>query len=369
MPNQTTNAASIDPAMADAKDDAEAAFEAFLSDIDGLTISDTDVQETRTVQTHSANRVSTNDHTVLGSLSLTNQSRPKNGNDALKKKELIDRAEEGQQTWIKFSNNKHSSAFTGPSEEPNRAPVSFELKKKKKKKVKRPISKGSLKLEPLPQAPQPECPHWITVVDTCCFLDEYDIMSDLISAARHTSLLGDSAAVVEEPITIVLPYKVLGELDYRSKMEEEVTSYRARRAIRTLEAELQSQQPGHMSTAPKHSESLSRNERGGTKASVIRAQSLEDMDAAALVYLERFGSDVNNDDHILACALAEQETFQSAARARGDPLSGTGGVVLLTDDRNLSCKAHANRLKVQSPTAFLEYHRRRSESLWTRVCP
>lgn len=97
---------------------------------------------------------------------------------------------------------------------------------------------------------------------------------------------------------------------------------------------------------------------------VIRSQSLLESNEAASKFLP--ADDVQsrtNDDHILACALIEHEKHCKGSSGN----RAAGGVVIITLDNNLTCKAYANELKVYSPSNFKEYYEKRMASLRERA--
>jgi predicted ribonuclease YlaK len=95
---------------------------------------------------------------------------------------------------------------------------------------------------------------------------------------------------------------------------------------------------------------------------VVQSQSLLQHQNSAKKFVPYdLASKPTNDDHIIACALAEQESW--AAESEG---SLSGGVVMITSDNNMTCKALSNGLKVFSPTDFHEYYLEHMESLRQR---
>ena len=132
----------------------------------------------------------------------------------------------------------------------------------------------------------------------------------------------------EEHITVVVPYTVWDELDYRSKeIDDEHQRYKARRAARMLNDELlrvqqeqKLRQGDHGSAkaalASVRSQSRAASHRA-TEAFVAAPQPIPTRTnrASSLIYA------YNNDDRVLACALSEKERFESEANGVG------GGVV------------------------------------------
>lgn len=355
--------------------DAENAFEQFLADVDALTISTdpTGKSESRK-ERGSVTDDSTRATDRTGELAEdTSTSRKKTS----VKQIVVARAGEGQRSWQQF---REESRRTGEGDSttvvdsrpendlPSRQPLSFAIEKKRRKKKKK-----SSKETPHTNAhaDQPPCatkrPRWVAVVDTCCFLDKDNAMANVLDVVHYAAR--NYHREWAEQVEVVVPFKVWGELDYQSKLVEEdsVTSYRARRAIRMLESELQFQ-VSRESMLPRDA---SRNQESCLKLQLgLRTQTLEDMNVAARHYLSQLASKATNDDHILACALAEQHLLKpSIPNGLGPEDTCAGGLVFLTVDRNLSCKALANNLTVQGPTDFADYLRNRMDSLQSRSNP
>jgi len=205
-----------------------------------------------------------------------------------------------------------------------------------------------------------QCPRWTLIIDTCCLIHDNGMgIQNIIDLANHAANahiraqnqknVALATPTVDEPIDIVIPFKVWSELEYQSKSAEPKNAYAARTVMRMLRDEL---------------ESNGINANGSSKCNALRSQSLlESRDAAAKFLSKDFQS--TNDDHILACALMENETFGS-----NQPTSSevAGGVVIVTLDNNLACKAYANGLKVYgSPSKFQEYYHKRMSSLRQRA--
>jgi len=186
-----------------------------------------------------------------------------------------------------------------------------------------------------------------------------------------------------EPISIVIPYVVWGELDYQSKklnknnnsleegeVEKNANSHLARRAIRMLRDELELSR--QISRAGVVNSSVSNNVMPRSSG-VLHSQSIVESNEAATKYLSK-KIQVTNDDYILACALMENEKYSKqstntfgTSSSSSSSSSAAGGVVVITLDNNLSCKCLANGLKVDSPSSFVEYYEKRMESLKQRA--
>lgn len=289
------------------------------------------------------------------------------------RKGMVANATANQKAWSDFKKLDLSAASDGDD---NSTKVSFQIMPAKaKKKKKRPKKKliasqeGERSSPPVVSAANPDlaspsdCPRWTLVVDTSCLLHDGGMMDvkqilDLANRANNAHVAAQSernasfAPTVDEPIHVVIPSKVWSELDYQSKnAEDDGNAYAARAAIRMLKDELE----------------------GGTNVdgpnTALRSQSLLESRDAADKFLRNDGASTN-DDHILACALMESGRDNPTAtisQPRGAP-AAAGGVVLLTRDNDLACKAYADGLKVyDSPGSFREYYVKRMASLRQRA--
>ena len=295
-----------------------------------------------------------------------------NRKETLAKKELVERAETSRQSWQEFSIPQKSKQ--------DRPLVSFaiapKIKGKKKNSAKTAVTIETNKQEQTPLPPPVllcQKPQWIAVLDTCVLLESFDDITTLISTAIHAdSQLQRMPTSTVEPITVVIPYTVWTELDFRSKdpLDEDLR-YRARRAVRMLNTELakhgQQQQQQQQQTNNNATNMSIRMD------AVIRSQSRAGLDAAARQFLSSDAprtSEVpapvatNNDDHILFCARAEQR--QHLARNNSEAIM-SGGVVLLTQDNVLTGKARADGVVVYTPRKFVDYYKRRAASLRNRT--
>lgn len=261
----------------------------------------------------------------------TARQRKTNKNTRIKE-EAIGRAETGRQSWQEFSTSSSDKQQDRPL-------VSFSLKSKGRKPKAKQRATERKDSNPLPPPLLVQKPHWIAVLDTCVLLESsLDDIYDLVSTAVHAAETKRPNSFVE-PITVLIPYTVWTELDYRSKEEDEDTKFRARRAVRMLNTELA-------------------HHRSNEEA-VIRSQSRADL-AAATREFSSASTPINNDDHILFCARAEQQHHTARNNATA------GGVVLLTHDKVLTGKARADGVVVDAPGSFVEYYRRRTASLRDR---
>ena len=179
-----------------------------------------------------------------------------------------------------------------------------------------------------------------------------------------------------DDIRLVIPHVLWAELDgiakrpqgrrFRSENgedaleEAEELSRKARAATRLLQDEMETEaaalQSAHLLGAVGNLLGVGHHQR------VLLSQTMEEMKNASEKYLPP-NSDVVNDDHILACALAYRAKDSPEGRS---PISvaaspTAGGTVLLSNDRNLSCKALANNIRVFSPEEFCKHISLRSE--------
>lgn len=209
------------------------------------------------------------------------------------------------------------------------------------------------------------CPCWTLVIDTSSLVnDNGSEAQQLIDLANHVSLTrfkhqkqhahnreySSKNAIVEEPIQIIIPYKVWNELEYQSKSKDSDLAFSARTVIRMLKEELRQ---NNVHTAV--------NINGPEQ--IIKSQTLvQSQDASKRFVSCELSSKPTNDDHILACALVEQEKW-----VPNSVVSITsGGVVMITSDNNMACKAHSNGLKVYSVSEFNHYYMERIHSLRQR---
>ena len=355
--SSTTN--NIDNRYREEEDaNADVELEDFFRDIEKLMISQPAFEEGP--QTAATDETTTADELPSQKSRFQEKSCGKGCNI---REELMGRADTSQQSWQEFS-----TTLSSTNNKPDRPLVSFTINKSKGKKTKTTKKAASSCVEqqatdekaPLPPAAPPsfQRPRWIVVLDTCAVLESHEDICYLISAAVHaatqlrTSGCGGGVMGVE-PITVVIPYKIWTELDYRSKQsEEEDLRYRARRAARMLNKELDNHGQHYIEC------------RNSRIDAVIRSQSRVGLDNAARDFLSTSVQEANNDDHILFCARAEQ---QAAWGVGSDAPPTTGGVVLLTQDNVLSGKARADGVAVYTPAKFVEYYTRRADSLRDRT--
>lgn len=175
------------------------------------------------------------------------------------------------------------------------------------------------------------------------FLKHYSWQKKSANNRQYTSV----NAIVEEPITLIIPYKVWSELEYQSKSDNADLAFSARTVMRMLRDALQP----------------SSNENSHVGASrVVQSQSIvEFQNASKKFVLHDALPSPTNDDHIIACALSEHEKWRSAGRII------SGGVVMLTSDNNMTLKALSNGLKAYSPSDFRTYYTERIDSLRLRA--
>jgi hypothetical protein len=208
------------------------------------------------------------------------------------------------------------------------------------------------------------CPSWKLVIDTSSLVNDNGFeVQRLMDLASHIALkryewqrqnpsirqYSASNAIEEEPIQIIIPYKVWSELEYQSKSDNSDLAYSARTVMRMLRDELQQ--------GSNQGDDLSKIAPGR----VIHSQTLVESQNAAKKFVMHEGTpNPTNDDQIVACALIEQEKCATEAN------SLAGGVVMITSDNNMACKALSNGLKVYTPAAFRAYYLERIDSLRQR---
>lgn len=324
-------------------------LEAFFRDIEKLEISS---------EKQSSEHAAAHDDTVWSATVVP--PKASNNNEKKKKKDankevILQKAEQHQQSWQEFAIEKAAEEATA-----DRPKISFALNTKKKKKTKfsQKETKTSSSTTTQEQAadasttaPNNTTPRWTAVLDTCALLQSLEDVCALLQHAQQPAAL--------EPLTLVVPYKLWSELDYQSKLEEEDKQRQARCAVRVLNRAISKQQK-ELTTSTRNAVSSSLAYHFHNKPFqhvVIRSQSRAEMNRIATDM--NFMDDANNDDHILGCALAEQQRDFSEYEA--------GGVVLLTLDKVLSGKARADGVTVYTPSSFLDYYRRRDASLRARM--
>lgn len=313
------------------------------------------------------------------------------------KKSMIQCADNNQRSWTEFKKSDPSRA-TGDDEGDaitsnveSKPKISFQImnandKKKKKKKNKiidsaenSSISEWAVDSNTEIQKRKTnfndgyyKSPRWTIVVDTCCLVHDngkdVQTLIDLASRASTARFIAQQqhlnmalgTTYVEEQIEIVIPYKVWSELEYQSKSQDSKIAFSARAVIRMLRDELAHSgfvgNQGIMNNSPRED-------------IIVRSQSLVQSGEAARKFLSLDMASLppTNDDHILACALTEYERWNDMTCNIGHGTTVTaGGVIVLTTDNNLACKAYANGLKVETPYKFREYYVTRMASLRKR---
>ena len=362
-----------------AETEDDEALQAFFDEVDKLSINDNgDMQSSAAADSDTGENKATKRDDVV------------NTNSKNEKKHVIANAKHNQKAWSEFKMldlSKDTSIGDGSgggiNDKDNK--ISFQIsRKKKKKKVKQPpnnvdvnnTTDTALPINETSTSHSHDCPSWTLILDTCSLLQQNGIHSiqKLIELA-HFAITNNTNQTTNqlhtplyEPIRIVIPYVVWGELDYISKkmnknnnnsLEEgeveknETNASIARRAIRMLRDELELSQQINRADIQGSVPSNILPSRSG----VIHSQSLVESNKAANRYLSK-DLQSTNDDYILACALKENENYKQFT---------AGGVVVITLDNNLSCKALANDLKVHSPSSFVDYYEKRMESLKQRT--
>lgn len=335
-------------------DDKELEFQEFLAEIEQLSLGGA-------VKTDNTDdNANDNASGVPRPPRMDEQPQPPQKNATKEKKNRINNAAKSKKAWSDFRKVDLSTDATRADED--KPKISFSIttnsnvNKKKKKKAK-----SSRNYKPTEDAESRTGSNdevsvggsWLLVLDTCCFLQNgLEDVKDLIETA-HRTVNADrlQLIVADEPILITIPYVVWRELEYQSKSENVSNAFAARTAIRMLRDRLETGKAAILSAVEPDTSPV---------LASIRAQTLQQSKDVAAKFVDKEGS---NDDHILACALAERE---SIFRNRKD------GTVLITEDNNLKCKALVNGLQVYTAAGFNEYYRKRMTSLRerasTRLC-
>lgn len=347
------------------------------------------------------------DGATAAGVEATKQQRPRGGDDATNRsisvrttdrKGMVARADESRRAWSEFQRLDLPRRGGGVEDDAPKPKISFRIKGANEKKTKRKKKKkgvataredrgdreeaGGKGSRPSPEIHEPatssgvvdepsfRTPRWTLVVDTCSLLrdrgrDAHNVLAlvgpaagTANGAAANDAALAALAADADEPVDVVIPFKVWAELEHRSKSSEPGDAYAARTAVRALRSALESDD----ATTGRARLGMGGGGHGG--GGVLRSQSLsEARDAADRFLPPGDGRGATNDDHILACAVAERD----ASTKRGGAGVAAGGVVLLTLDNNLACKGHANGLRVFSPSEFRRHYDERMASLRLRA--
>ncbi len=383
--------------MNESNDDRDEAslLDEFFSEIEKLTIQDKDEDrgEHDTDLKPSGENIKTGD-----------QIRAKEKEKQKQQRSMIDRADTTKDNWKKFVIEEAASSPVPPSQSsfittPGRKPISFSLgcassaKKKKNSKIMRrqtrenrpaappaaftnetlshsqPMARSSDRFNPPFNADRILIPRWIAVLDTCAVLESYESVCDMIQLAKEAAKKSalPPMAILED-LTIVLPYTVWDELDYRSKeVDDEHQRYKARRAARMLTDELQNQPQQQTQNQQRVHGFSQQNE--GSNTPYIQSQSRIESHRAVeeFVALSKTTKiDIPNDDKILACALWQLDRHAKSTAI--DMLPATaGGVVLITSDKVLTGKARADGLAVYNSVEFVQYYKKRMASLRSRT--
>jgi len=374
-----------------AETEDDEALQAFFDEVDKLSIKeDSDIQSSVAAATDKDTE----------EIKTPKRDDVVNTNSKNEKQHVIANAKHNQKAWSEFKKldlNDNTAGGSGGSDKK----ISFQIKsstkdkKRKKKKDKLPpnnvdtTNNTTNTILPINDSSiiSLDCPSWTLIIDTCSLLQQNGIQSihQLIELAKFAITNNTNQTTNQlhtplyEPISIVIPYVVWGELDYQSKkmnknnsLEEgeveknETNASIARRATRMVRDELELSQQIN-SRVDVLSSSISNN-IVPRSSGVLYSQSIVESNAAADKYLSK-EIQSTNDDYILACALMENEKYKQSNTfgTMGSSGSSTGGVVVITLDNNLSCKCLANELKVHSPSTFVEYYEKRMESLKQRA--
>lgn len=380
--------------------DDDSLLDEFFAEIENLTITDEN-DDGEEAFNKKGKRTTTSNHTQKG---LRNEK------SRLKKQEqqklMIGRAETTRENWKKFT-IEEASSLTSPSSigTKGRKPISFSIGastngKKKKKNPKKQTKtsrhhRQEKRSEAMSMAFSDETtaaqtpverklplshghdfslpPQWIVVLDTCALLESYDSVCDMIKLAKDAAACAEGTLDTSffEALTVVVPYTLWDELDYRSKVvSDEEQKFKARRATRMLSVELCRQE------SEQYSSDFATHKSDVPMISSIRSQSRIESHHAIEKFILLSTASIEkilaNDDKILACALWEQDQLAKVrAQAHASNLyndtTATGGVVLITFDKVLTCKARADHISVCSPVEFVRYYNRRMSALKSRA--
>ena len=169
---------------------------------------------------------------------------------------------------------------------------------------------------------------WTLIIDTCCLVNDNGIAAEnLIKLANH--VMNDRAQnqlntgleemSAKESIDIVIPFKVWSELEHQSKSNHRL-AFAARVVIRMLRKKLEA----NIAAID-----------GNNTCNSLRSQTLMESREAAANFLSKDFRQSTNDDHILACAMLENERAR-----RKSATSLKVEVVVVTLDNNLAVKSH-----------------------------
>jgi len=282
---------------------------------------------------------------------------PRQESATKEKRNRISNAARSKKAWADFQKVDLSTADDAARADEEKPKISFSIttnskvnKKKKKAKSSRKHNKPTEDKARTGSNDEASVGgSWLLVLDTCCFLQNgLEDVKDLIETA-HRTVNNDSPKLIvaDEPILITIPYVVWRELEYQTKSEDDGNAFAARAAIRMLRDRLENGKAAILSEVDLDASPVPTS---------IRAQTLQQSKDVAAKFVDAKRS--SNDDHILACALAERE---SIFRNRKD------GTVLITEDNNLKCKALVNGLQVYTAAGFNDYYRKRMTSLRERA--
>lgn len=385
--------------MTDSVDD----FDTFLAEVEALSIQygDVTVQEDKIKPNSNSNdRLPSSVECERGSTAgldrtsgngIECQTIPKAKYDKKilrrEKECMIQNATDRQQAWSEFIKvDLSKNNLCSPLDDINRQKISFKIssgtsKCKKKKKMADTSNGCILSEKPVSEKDEELCPtkkktcnkpsggkcsqeflypHWTLVIDTSSMVNDNGFEAQrIIDLANHISLIrykwrnhnnnrqySSANILVEEPIKIVIPYKVWSELEYQSKSDNTDLAYSARVVIRMLRDEIKQSNNQIDITGP---------------STVVQTQSvMQSRDAAKKFVSNDLTCKPTNDDHIIACALYQQELLGSTNN------NVSGGVVIITSDNNMVCKALSNSLKVFSASDFHAYYLERLGSLQRR---
>ena len=216
-------------------------------------------------------------------------------------------------------------------------------------------------------------PIWTAVIDTWSLVEDGgECVSKLIDLAKTAQLAVDADGASLDEINIVIPHMLWSELDDITERLENVTEalgVLSQSGSSELEWATELSQKANkakeMLREKMEAESMlsqTAREMGGVCHPRIVEQTGKEMKEASEKYRPSGAEEMVNDDHVLACALANAAKDASDDEMSTAPTSlVAGGTVLLTNSQNLSSKALSNNVRVFSIEDFVRHITDRSE--------
>lgn len=216
-------------------------------------------------------------------------------------------------------------------------------------------------------------PIWTAVIDTWSLVEDGgECVSKLIDLAKTAQLAVDADGASLDEINIVIPHMLWSELDDITERLENITEalgVLSQSGSSELEWATELSQKANkakeMLREKMEAESMlsqTAREMGGVCHPRIVEQTGKEMKEASEKYRPSGAEEMVNDDHVLACALANAAKDASDDETSTAPTSlVAGGTVLLTNSQNLSSKALSNNVRVFSIEDFVRHITDRSE--------